>query len=314
MSEQRPPRPPGMPVGASPGLMPPAKKKGYFFAKASALLLLAAGGIGYYAWTLRGERDGKDKSLVAASTARDICEQKLEKISKETMALGGAAAKNEAEAQREKAARENAEKGLTESMTTLQATQAELGELRRQRVEVEKRLAAFRELTAKFQKMIDTGRLEIGVRDGRMIVKLPAGVLFDSGQAVLSREGEVALMEVALILRDLPDRKFMVVGHTDNVPLKSSMYKDNWTLSAERSLNVLRFLVTTGMKPENLLAAGYGEFDPIKSNKTDPGRKANRRIEIVLLPNVAEMPPMPPELTEKKDGEATKPAGAEPPK
>jgi chemotaxis protein MotB len=203
--------------------MPTAKKKSYFAAKAAALLLLTTAGAGYYAVRLYGDRDAKDRSLVAAATARDVCEQKLEQANKQSLALGGAAARNEADAAREKAAREDAEKGLTASQTTLEATQAELGELRRQRVEVEKRLAAFRELTAKFQKMIDTGRLEIVVRDGRMIVKLPAGVLFDSGQAELSRDGEMALMEVAVVLRDLTDRKFMVVGHTDNVPLKNSV-------------------------------------------------------------------------------------------
>ncbi len=283
-------------------MQPP--KKSYFFAKAATLLLFAAGGLGYYAWTVRADRESKDKSLIAASTARDSCLQDLDKTRKETLALTGTAARTEADVAREKAARESAEKGLTASQTTLEATQAELGELRRQRVETEKRLAAFRELTAKFQKMIDTGRLEIGVRDGRMIVKLPAGVLFDSGQAELSREGQMALMEVAVILRDLPDRKFMVVGHTDNVPLKNSVYSDNWALSAARALNVIRFLVTTGIKPENLLAAGYGEFDPIKSNKSEPGRKSNRRIEIVLLPNMAEMPPLPPEMADKQDGAA----------
>jgi chemotaxis protein MotB len=279
-------------------------KKSYFFAKAATLLLLTTAGAGYYAFSVRSDRDAKDKSLVAAATARDACQQQLEKTEKEKLAFNGAAARNEADAAREKVARENAEKGLTASQTTLEATQAELGELRRQRVEVEKRLAAFRELTAKFQKMIDTGRLEIVVRDGRMIVKLPAGVLFDSGQAELSREGQMALMEVAVVLRDLPDRKFMVVGHTDNVPLKNSVYSDNWALSAARALNVVRFMVTTGIKPENLVAAGYGEFNPIKTNKSEAGRKANRRIEIVLMPNVSEMPPMPAELADKQNADA----------
>jgi chemotaxis protein MotB len=278
--------------------MTPVKKR-YFFAKAATLLLFTTAGAGYYAYTVRGDRDAKDRSLVAAAMARDACQVALEHAEKDKLAFNGAAARNEADAAREKAAREDAEKGLTASQTTLEATQAELGDLRRQRVEVERRLAAFRELTAKFQKMIDTGRLEIVVRAGRMIVKLPAGVLFESGQAELSREGQMALMEVAVVLRDLPDRKFMVVGHTDNVPLKNSVYSDNWALSAARALNVVRFLVTTGIKPENLVAAGYGEFDPIKTNRSEPGRKANRRIEIVLLPNVSEMPPMPAELADK---------------
>jgi chemotaxis protein MotB len=308
-----PHRPPAPPVGPNPGLMPPRvpPKKSYFFHKTAAVLLVASGGLGYYAWTLRDERDHKDAALRAAAGARDACEQRLDKRDKETVALGGAVARTEADIAREKAARESAEKGLTDSQTTLQATQAELAELRRQRVEVEKRLAAFRELTAKFQKMIDTGRLEVVVRDGRMIVKLPASVLFDSGQAELSRDGQQALMDVAVILRDLADRKFMVVGHTDNVPLKNSVYKDNWDLSAARALNVTRFMVTTGMKPSNLMAAGYGEYDPIRSNKSEAGRKANRRIEIVLLPAVAEMPPLPKEMQEKQ-AEEGKPEDAKP--
>jgi chemotaxis protein MotB len=202
-----------------------------------------------------------------------------------------------AEKDHEKAARESAEKGLSETTSSLQATQAELEELRRQRLEIEKRLAAFKALTAKFQKMIDTGRLEVVVRDGRMIVKLPAGVLFDSGKAELSRDGELALMEVAVVLRDLADRKLMVVGHTDSVPLKSAEYADNRQLSVARALNVTRFLVTAGIKPENLVSAGYGEHDPVQSNKTEAGRKANRRIEIVVLPNLDELGPLPPEMT-----------------
>jgi chemotaxis protein MotB len=299
MSEQRPPRPP---VGAAPGLEPPrVKKKSYFAAKAATLLLFASGGLGYYAWTVRADRDAKDKSLIAAATERDAFKKERDDLQKQSMALGGEVARTAADKDREKAARESAEKGLTESKTTLEATQVELAELRRQRAEVEKRLAAFRELTAKFQKMIDTGRLEIGVRDGRMIVKLPAGVLFDSGQAELSEAGQMALMEVAVILRELPDRKFMIVGHTDNVPLKNSVYTDNWALSTARALNVTRFLVKAGLRPQNLLSAGYGEFDPLKDNKSEPGRKANRRIEIVLMPNIDELPPLPAEMADKQD-------------
>ncbi len=294
MSDLRPGRPPAIP--GSPASPIVVRKKSYFAAKSAVVLLLTSGGLGYYAWITRGEREENKSGLIAASTARDICEKDLAQTRQQSAALGGAVARTEVEKEREKQARESAEKGLTESQTNLEASQAELQELRRQRAEAEKRLAAFKELTAKFQKMIDTGRLEIGVRDGRMIVKLPAGVLFESGKAELSRDGEMAVMEVAVILRDIPDRKFMVVGHTDSLPpLKTSFYKDNRELSMARALTVTRFMVGAGLKPQNLVAAGYGEYDPVGSNKTEAGKKANRRIEIVLLPSIEELPAMPAE-------------------
>jgi len=130
-----------------------------------------------------------------------------------------------------------------------------------------------------------------------MIVKLPAGVLFDSGSAELSRDGELALMEVAIVLRQFGDRQFMIAGHTDDRPLESAQattkYRNNWELSAARALTVTEFLIEARMKPENLVAAGYGQFDPVGNNKTSQGRQDNRRIEIVLLPNIEEMPEMP---------------------
>ena len=179
----------------------------------------------------------------------------------------------------------------------LKSTREELEELRRQRAETEKRLQAFRDLTAKFQKMIDTGKLKVRIRGGRMILELPAGILFASGKADLSKEGTTALTEVAIILKDFGDRKFLVAGHTDNQPLRGSKYKNNWQLATARALTVTEFLVTAGMAGQNLAAAGYAEFDPVGDNATEDGRQLNRRIEIVLVPNISELPGLPEDLT-----------------
>jgi chemotaxis protein MotB len=173
------------------------------------------------------------------------------------------------------------------------ATQKELEELRRQNAEAQKRLAAFKALTARFQKMIDSGKLKVGVRNGLMIVKLPSGILFASGKADLSSDGEVALTEVAGVLAELKDRKYLVTGHTDNVPLGRGRFKDNWDLSTARALVVARWLMAQGVSPQQIAAAGYGEFDPVKDNATEEGKQENRRIEIVLMPNLEELPKMP---------------------
>jgi chemotaxis protein MotB len=167
---------------------------------------------------------------------------------------------------------------------------AELEELRRRTAETEKRVATFRQLRSRLQKMIDTGKLGVSVRKGRMLVKLPAEVLFAPGEAALSDSGQEALKEVAVVLREFPDRKFMVSGHTDNQPVVQADFKGNWELSTARAVNVTEFLIEQGVKPAHLVAAGYSEYDPVGNNGTKPGRADNRRIELELLPDFAELP------------------------
>ncbi len=194
----------------------------------------------------------------------------------------------------EKTGRATAEKTLTELQSNLKATQGEIEALRQARAEAEKRLAAFRELTAKFQKMIDSGKIKVQFRKGRMLVQLPSGVLFASGKADLSKEGEAALAEVVGVLKEFTDRQFMIAGHTDNVPPgRGSRYKDNWELSTARAVTVTKFMIQAGMPAANLSAAGLGEYDAVGDNSTEAGKQENRRIEIILVPNIEEMPRMP---------------------
>jgi chemotaxis protein MotB len=177
---------------------------------------------------------------------------------------------------------------------TMSATQKELAELRKQHEDAEKRLAAFRALTSRFQKMIDAGKIKVAFRNGQMIMKLPAGILFASGRADLSKDGHATLSEVAGILKEFADRKFLIAGHTDNLPLPGhGRFKDNWELSTARALTVARYLVSQGVNSQSLGAAGYAEFDPVADNATDQGRQDNRRIEIVVVPNISEMPKLP---------------------
>jgi chemotaxis protein MotB len=206
---------------------------------------------------------------------------------------------------------DEAEKSVAAANATITATKSELDELRAQRAEAEARAAAFKSLTEKLKKMIDSGKLKVEIRNGRMIVKLPAGILFASGSADLSAEGNTAIGEVAAILKQFPDRHFEVAGHTDNVPLGSSTFKDNWELSTARAVNVTERLIAAGLNPAKLVAAGYGQFAPLRSNANEAGRQENRRIEIVLLPNLAELPSIP---TTVGSAVAAAPTSSAPPK
>jgi chemotaxis protein MotB len=195
-------------------------------------------------------------------------------------------------------------KKLDATSSNLDASKEELVALRAARAESEKRLAAIDEIQRQFAKMIDTGQMKVTVRRGSLVLSLPSEVLFASGVAELSKPGELAVLEVGITLKRFPDRRFLVVGHTDDVPLKNSVYKDNWELSTARALTVTRFLVQAGMDPKNLVAAGAGENDPVSKE-----RAKNRRIEIALLPAINELPPLPASLGADT---AAKPEAAKP--
>jgi len=174
-------------------------------------------------------------------------------------------------------------------------TRARLEELRRQEAAAEARAREIREITARLQKLVDAGQLKVGVRGGRLLIVLPNDVLFDSGRTDLKEDGRRTLVEIAKALRTMPDRRFQVAGHTDNVKINTARFPSNWELSTARAVEVVRLLVDSGMDAKALSAAGYGEFDPVASNDAPDGRAHNRRIEIALVPNLEQLlTPRPP--------------------
>ena len=215
-----------------------------------------------------------------AQADRDAAVARMEGRLAET---SGTLAQTREQAARDKAALE----------AEIAASREELEAVRAQRALTEKRMEEWRKLTSKLADMISAGKIKVSIRDGRMMVDLPSSVLFASGSADLSEAGRPALAQVAEVLKEFPDRQFLVAGHTDNVPIKTAAYKDNWELSAARALTVTKFMIESGLKPRMIAAAGYGEFDPVAGNGTPKGKQSNRRIEIILLPNIAELPKMP---------------------
>jgi chemotaxis protein MotB len=185
-----------------------------------------------------------------------------------------------------------AEKGGLAS--ALRDAKARLEELRAAQAAAAARAQLYKDVLAKFQKMIDAGELRIALRNGRMVIQLANDVLFDSGHTEIKPAGQQAIAEVATVFRSIPDRKFQVAGNTDNVRIHTDRFPSNWELSTARAVEVVRFLVAQGVPPELLSAAGYGEFDPIAPNDDAAGRARNRRIEITLQPNIDELVTVPP--------------------
>ncbi len=178
--------------------------------------------------------------------------------------------------------------------TQLESSVAEkdraLAELQKRKAEAEQRIAEFRELTNKFRKLVDSGKLSVKIVNGRMTVALSTDVLFSSGSAKLSTEGIKAVKETATLLASLSGRNFQIEGHTDNVPISTSSFPTNWELAAARALTVLKSMVDAGMPAERISAASFGDTQPVKGNETPEDRSANRRIAIVVVPDLSSLP------------------------
>lgn len=168
--------------------------------------------------------------------------------------------------------------------------QRAIAEYKRREDEARARIEEYRQLLAKFKEMVDAGKLKVKIRDGRMVVELASDVLFDSGSAKLSEQGKLAIQEVAAVLASIPDRKFQVEGHTDNQPIKTARSPSNWELSTDRALTVVHTMLEAGMPANRISAAGFGEALPVGDNETPQGRSSNRRIEIVLVPDLSQLP------------------------
>jgi chemotaxis protein MotB len=181
----------------------------------------------------------------------------------------------------------------------LQELQRALEEYKARAAQLEKIKQRFELLRAKLQKLTDLG-LKVEIRRNRMVIRLPGDVLFASGDDKLRKEGTKVLDQVADVIRNdkqLAARYFQVAGHTDDKPLKGGRFGDNWGLSTMRARSVLLYLIAPvgtkegggGLSQERLHAAGYGDTDPVAPNQTDEGRQQNRRVELVLMPDVEEM-------------------------
>jgi chemotaxis protein MotB len=132
--------------------------------------------------------------------------------------------------------------------------------------------------------------LSVYTKDGNVYIALQEKLLFKSGSAVVDVKGNEALKSLAVVLNQTNGINVMIEGHTDNVPIRTKLYKDNWDLSTARATTILRLLTKDyGFDPLRITASGRGEFHPVASNDTDSGRASNRRTEIIISPDLNEI-------------------------
>lgn len=191
---------------------------------------------------------------------------------------------------------------LAQRVEKLEADRADLLTLRNElsvqvqakEEELAKLQGTYKELEAKMKEEIAKGDVRLSQTGGRIKVDLVDKILFDVGDASITSRGEEVLSRVGAVLVNVADKKIQVSGHTDDQPISDRLrgrYPTNWELASARASNVVRFLEEKAHVPgRRLVAAAYGPWEPISSNRTTTGRARNRRIEIVLTPALAPAP------------------------
>lgn len=246
---------------------------------------------------MKAERDNLDGELTERNQAIADLEKKKAGLETDKQSLQAAL---EAEQDKVKDLNGRIDKlladmaAVTKDKSRLQASVQDmttaLAELEKRRAEAEARVQEFKKLLDRFKKLIESGKLKVKIVEGRMVVELATDILFASGSATLSKDGKAAISEVAGLLASIPGREFQVAGHTDNVPIATAQYPSNWELAGARAITVVRTMVSSGMPAERISAASYADTKPVAANDSNETRAQNRRIEIVVVPDLSTLP------------------------
>ncbi len=150
--------------------------------------------------------------------------------------------------------------------------------------EVARLLSIAEDIERALAPLIDQEIIEIRQQKWWLEIEIKTSILFDSGSARLARDATPILVKLADILTPFPN-PVAVEGFTDNLPISTVAYPSNWELSGARAASVVHVFTSYGIRPERLLAIGYGEFRPVADNTTPEGRAQNRRVVIVVPAN-----------------------------
>ncbi|MCW4470340.1 OmpA family protein [Flavobacterium sp. MFBS3-15] len=183
---------------------------------------------------------------------------------------------------------------LNKLKTELQERSQRVNELESMMAAQEAGLKKLKETLSRALNSFEGKGLTVEMKNGKVYVSMENKLLFGSGSWVVGAEGKKAVVEVAKVLAANPEISVLIEGHTDNVPYQGSgQITDNWDLSTKRATAIVNIIrENKGVNPQNLTAAGRGEFAPIAGNDTAEGKSKNRRIEIILTPKLDEISKM----------------------
>ncbi len=153
-------------------------------------------------------------------------------------------------------------------------------------VEIKEERRRLKQISEQFEEVlepyIDQNLVEVKRDDFWLELEMKSGMLFNSGEAELSKSAKPLLKKIAEILRQTHN-VLHVEGHTDNIPIDTVEFPSNWDLSSARASSVVKEFVNDGIKSTRMAAVGYGEFHPVADNRSKQGRFKNRRVVLVLI-------------------------------
>jgi chemotaxis protein MotB len=123
----------------------------------------------------------------------------------------------------------------------------------------------------------------------QLVLRISDNALYSSGSATIKTEARQLAIAIAEMLGNYPQYEVVVSGHTDDRPIRTAQFSDNWDLSSSRALNFMKILLSNdALEPKRFSAIGFGEYQPVETNTTDAGRAANRRVEVSIIRNIVE--------------------------
>jgi chemotaxis protein MotB len=238
----------------------------------AVVLLAGAGGyLGFGAWSAQRARAEEAEKAAADARALVVTSEQARK-------------ELDAKLSAQLTALEDERTRLSSERDQLQQTVAE------KEAELARLKATYEDIEQKLKSEIADGEIRLSQAAGRIQVDLVDKILFDSGEASLSERGAEVLARLGTVLAKVEGRSIFVSGHTDDAPPSQRLaatFPTNWELSVARAVNVVRFLGEKASVPASrLVAAGHSDTRPVASNATPKGRARNRRIEILLIPDL----------------------------
>jgi chemotaxis protein MotB len=173
-------------------------------------------------------------------------------------------------------------------------------ELRPSAPEIAELLPSMKYLSGELQGEIKAGKIELRLEARGLVISLKEAAFFPSAGDTVAPASFSSLQKVSAVLRSLPN-PVRLEGHTDSIPIHTARFRNNWELSAARSIAMLNLLCDKfQLSPERFSVAGYADTAPVASNDSEEGRARNRRVDIVILNQLAKVPDAGPKLATEK--------------
>ena len=245
--------------------------------------------------SLTAERDKLKNDLASLQSNYDNLKSSYDALEKNSSA---AIAENSRQNRELLAQLEEKEKALAAEQARLEKLEKDLAARSKRVNELEGLIAAkdakmnaLKDAISKALTDFEGKGLTVEQRDGKVYVSMENKLLFNSGSWAVNADGRQAVNQLGNVLAQNPDISVLIEGHTDNVPYGGNgPLKDNWDLSTKRATAIVQILrENNSIDPQNLTAAGRGEYAPVASNDTAEGKAKNRRIEVILTPKLDEV-------------------------